>query len=151
MIYYIKKDITDVVFGIVAHGVNGQKKMNSGVAKAIRAKWPKVYEEYMKNGRGKEVLGTAQIISVNEDNTLWVANCYTQLFYGYGGGKYASTQAIAQSLNQVMSYASLTSLPIYMPKIGCGLGGLGWEHDVKPIVEDLSLLCSDVVVCVCEI
>ena len=27
-----------------------------------------------------------------------------------------------------------------MPKIGCGLGGLDWDTEVKPIVEKLSAL-----------
>ena len=45
MIRYIKGDITKSNCDIICHQVNCQGKMNSGVAKAIRAKWPKVYEE----------------------------------------------------------------------------------------------------------
>ena len=32
---------------VICHQVNCQGKMNSGVAKAIRNKYPRVYEEYV--------------------------------------------------------------------------------------------------------
>jgi len=151
MINYIKKDITDVTLGVVAHGVNCQLKMASGVAKAIRAKWPIVYEKYMNNGKGEAILGTAHIITVSEDDSLWVANCYTQLFYGYGGGAYASADAVKQSLGQVAQFADILSLPVYIPKIGCGLGGLDWEKDVEPIIEELAEKYDRIGFGVCEL
>lgn len=43
---YIKKDITTVNWGIIAHGVNCRGRMSSGVAAAIRSKWPIVYDKY---------------------------------------------------------------------------------------------------------
>ena len=151
MIYYVKKDITHIGMGVVCHGVNCQHKMASGVAKAIRAKWPVVYDAFMNNYKGKTVLGTAQIISVSEDDSLWVANCYTQLFYGYGGGKYADADAVKQSLTQVAKFADSLSLPVYMPRIGCGLGGLDWEKDVEPIVEELSEQYDRITFGVCDL
>jgi len=151
MIEYIKKDITDITLGVVCHGVNCQHKMASGVAKAIRAKWPQAYTGFMKNPKGQTVLGTAHIININEDDSLWVANCYTQLFYGYGGGKYADVSAVDQSLRQVAAFADSLSLPMYMPKIGCGLGGLDWEKDVEPIVKELAEKYDRITFGVCEL
>jgi hypothetical protein len=29
-------------------------------------------------------------------------------------------------------------LPLYMPRIGCGLGGLDWDKDVGPVLEHLA-------------
>lgn len=134
----IKKDITHVTLGIIAHGVNCQRVMNSGVARTIRQKWPVVYEKYKSLPMsGKALLGTTQFVSVSDNDSLWVANCFTQLFYGYGGGKYASIPAIKSSLHQTFKYADFYSLPVYLPKIGCGLGGLDWDTEVKPIVEKL--------------
>ena len=27
--------------------------------------------------------------------------------------------------------------PIYLPRLGCGLGGLNWEREVRPVVDSL--------------
>jgi O-acetyl-ADP-ribose deacetylase (regulator of RNase III) len=149
VITYIKKDLTTVSMGIVCHGVNCQGKMASGVAKAIRATWPKVYEEFMKHPTGAAALGQCQLVQVGE--ALLVANLFTQQFYGYGGGRYASQDAIRLALDRCGLYAEMYSLPIYMPKIGCGLGGLSWEGDVKQIVEEMSSKHAiDIYVCELE-
>lgn len=138
MINYIKKDITTVECGIVAHGVNCQHKMGSGVALAIRKKWPAVYEAYMNSPKGQALLGTAHIININRDmDNLFVANCYTQVFYGYGGGRYASLEAVESSLRYVYRWADIYDVPVYMPKIGCGLGGLSWDREVKDMVQEI--------------
>jgi O-acetyl-ADP-ribose deacetylase (regulator of RNase III) len=135
---YIKQDVTRVGMGIVAHGVNCQHKMGSGVAKAIRRKWPQVYQSYMNHPKGKVMLGCCALVPIDEGrDDLFVANLYTQQFYGYGGGKYADTTSIETSLSQCAIYADMYDLPIFMPRIGCGLGGLKWD-DVEPIVLKIS-------------
>ena len=91
--------------GIVAHGVNCQHKMASGVARGIRSEWPIVYEKYMEQPKGAAMLGTAQVVNIPGNDLLHVANCYTQQFYGYGGGQYASPDAIEQSLGKVFEFA----------------------------------------------
>lgn len=142
MINYLIKDITSVETGIVVHGCNAQGTMGAGVARAIRDKWPVAYKEYLelcrKAPKPQVLLGVSQIICVSEEPKLFVANCFTQLYYGRQG-KYADTGAIASSLGQVYDFASSRQLTIYMPKIGCGLGGLDWDKDVKDIVESLAL------------
>ena len=151
MIEYIEKDLTTVGMGIVAHGVNCQHKMGSGVAKAIREKWPTAYNVYMAEPKGKAMLGTANMIAVGDLNDqLWVANCYTQVFYGYGGGQYADADAIERSIGQVAQWADIYNLPIFMPKIGCGLGGLKWE-DVLPGVERINENNNRVTIYICDL
>ena len=115
-IIYIEKDITTVDNGVVAHGVNCQGVMNSGVAKAIRNKWPLAYERFKRHPKGKEALGQADIIHMPEEEII-VVNCYTQLFYGYGGGKYADASAVEKSMNRVMQIANLMTYPVYIPRI----------------------------------
>lgn len=150
MLKYINQDITTVELGIVAHGVNCQHAMNSGVAKAIREKWPIVYEKYMEQPYGKTMLGTAHLIAIYENDSLFVANCYTQVFYGRGG-RFAGPQAIRQSLGQVCKMADFYDLPVYIPKIGCGLGGLDWESEVEPIVQSLADRYERINIFVCEV
>lgn len=151
MIEYIEKDVTTVGMGIVAHGVNCQHKMASGVAKAIRAKWPEVYEAYKRNPKGPAMLGTCHLINIADDDSLWVANCYTQIFYGYGGGRYADAEAIGRSIEKTCMYADIYDLPIFMPRIGCGLGGLDWDKDVLPRINAALAKYARVTVYVCDL
>lgn len=149
-VHYIQADITTVKYGVVAHGVNCQGKMASGVAKYIRAKWPIVYDEYLafidERGLGKNVLGLANIVQINEG--LYVANCFSQEHYGYNGKTYATVDAIKQSLISAMDFAHANDLIFYMPKIGSGLGGLDWFKEVLPMVWYLAAdYAVEVVVC----
>ena len=148
MIKIVREDITTARNCVIAHGVNCQGKMASGVAKAIKEKWPSVYDVFMQCETGAGMLGAAKFVRVEEDTVVF--NCYTQFRYGYDGKAYANTRAIDQSLRTVFYFAEQTGQPVCIPKIGCGLGGLDWDEDVKPIVEELSQL-FDVLVYVYEI
>lgn len=135
MITYLEnKDITTVERGVIAHGVNCQGVMGSGVALAIRHKWPVVYDRYKSIPTGKTVLGTAQLVDIKGDDSLFVVNCFTQLFYGVGG-KFADPKAIDSSLWDAYTWADYYHLDLYIPKIGAGSGGLDWETEVLPIIE----------------
>jgi O-acetyl-ADP-ribose deacetylase (regulator of RNase III) len=150
MIEYIKKDITTVDRGIVGHGVNcSGYAYKSGVAGAVRKKWPIAFESYKKLGGGKDLLGTAHSITINND--LHVVNMYTQVNFGYGGEKYADCDAIAKTLEVVVSLADEYQLPVYVPKIGCGLGGLDYDYEVESIYEYVAGLYPDVEIFVCEL
>lgn len=124
--------------GIVAHGVNCQGVMNSGVARAIRNKWPAAYERYASQPTGKAMLGTTQLVEI-DGQALFVANCYTQIFYGKGG-RFADPEAIDRCLSYVYNAAAVYDLPVYLPRIGCGLGGLSWQADVEPLVSKYAQL-----------
>lgn len=130
----IKQDITEITDGIICHGVNCQGVMGSGVALAIKTKWPAIYESFKEQGKGPHLLGTAHIITINED--LYIANCYTQEYFGNDGRVYASLKAIESALKPVFLWASTLGLTIHSPMIGCGLGGLEW-NDVAEIFERL--------------
>lgn len=97
---------------------------------------------------GESMLGTCDVIEINE--YLYVANCYTQLMYGYGGGKYASSDAIRTSLVQPFQYAESLGLELFVPRIGCARGGLSWHDDVYPILVELNEKFERVQVYVCD-
>ena len=130
----ITGDITQQTEGLIAHGVNCQGVMGSGVALAIRQQWPKVFASFLKRQCGQDMLGFTDLIWINEPQ-LMVANCYTQEHFGRENKRYASPLAILKSLRMVFMAARVYKLVVKMPKIGCGLGGLDWDQDVKPIVE----------------
>lgn len=153
MIEYINKDITTVTRGVVAHSCNAQMKMASGVAKAIRDKWPGAYRAYTYQPM---VLGASSVFTVNK--SLYVMNFIGQEFYGKDGARYANLDAIKNGLTQVCLFVRDISklqefdevLPLYIPKVGCGLGGLNWDDEVRPVVEQLATE-HNIKIYVCEI
>ena len=132
---YVQKDITTVTApGLIAHGVNCQNAMGSGVARALYTKWPEVKSEYHRCG--SMILGDAQFVDV--EIGLVVANCFTQEYYGRDGRQYASLSAIRDSLTDTVLHAQVMRLPeVHLPKIGCGLGGLDWKKDLEPLLKEL--------------
>lgn len=116
------RDITENDSGLILHGCNCQGGFGSGVAGAIREAWPAVYEAFVENGTGAELLGTFQPVQLTDD--LVVGNCYTQEFYGSDGKRYASPEAIQSALEAAFGYAAEHDLVIKTSMIGTGLGGL---------------------------
>lgn len=146
MLPEIKKDITTVTKGVVCHGVNCRRAMGSGVALAIKTQWPDVYKTYMSSGQGPDMLGNTVVLQVTPQ--VFVANCYTQLdFKGYHRfvlkddeteDILAQPEAISTSMRYAFTQAKSFGLPLYLPKIGSGLGGLEWARDVYPIIDVLT-------------
>jgi O-acetyl-ADP-ribose deacetylase (regulator of RNase III) len=136
MIIEIKGDITESDCEVIAHGVNCQNVMGSGVAKALFDKWPKVKENYHNQidvdymlgilDEPFQLLGTMQVVSVEKDK--YVLNCFTQLHYGASGDLFLSYDALIQSLERAYRFCrALEVNEIALPKIGCGLAGGDWN------------------------
>lgn len=141
MIQTIKKDITTVTKGIVAHGCNALGVMGAGVAYAIAKKWPLAeanYSVYCRTSALHEVdiLGTVFPVGIGD---VMVANCITQRSVGFDrfGNPPASLEAIRETLSECVTMANRYGLDLYTPQIGCGLGGLSWD-DVEKIYNELS-------------
>ncbi len=147
---YELKDITTVTApGLIAHGVNCQNTMGSGVARALYTQWPQVKSEYHK--WGSMVLGAVQFVVIEPG--LVVANCFTQEYYGRDFGKrYADPRAVRECLEEVAEYAQPEwgLREVHIPRIGCGLGGLDWEEDVIPSLVWIEQECS-VTFVVCDV
>lgn len=150
MIHFIQHDVTKTTYGVVAHGCNCQGVMGSGVALAIRQRWPLVFQRYQSfvaayrkdhHPNMSGLLGTQQIINVTEplmpQNSLFVANLFTQEYFGRDGKAYADLTAIGRSLDATLAFCKGAQLPLYLPRIGCGLGGLSWDSQVGPLLAGL--------------
>jgi O-acetyl-ADP-ribose deacetylase (regulator of RNase III) len=122
MVAYIKGDLLSSKATVIVHGCNAQKKMNSGVAKAVREKWPEVYKRYMETEYLK--LGCVQVVRVGGQ---YIVNAITQDQYGYDGNKYVSYDAIDSCMSKLAKLFPESSAMIAMPKIGAGLGGGNWQ------------------------
>jgi O-acetyl-ADP-ribose deacetylase (regulator of RNase III) len=130
----IKSDITKTELKYIAHGVNCQNVMGSGVAKVIYTEFPEVkeyyhnYSEQFQYGNQKQLLGEIQ--SVKSKGKV-IYNCFTQLNYGYDGERYLSYTALVDCFKQLKE--SLAGEIIAIPKIGCGLAGGNWDFVVELI------------------
>lgn len=122
---------------IIAHGVNCQGVMGSGVVKLIREAFPDVYQAYIDYciiGRNPEkFLGKIQF--VRSKNNVIVANCFTQLNYGRDGKRYVSYDAVDSCMEELATESKQMGLHINFPFIGAGLGG-GNPDIIKLIMED---------------
>jgi O-acetyl-ADP-ribose deacetylase (regulator of RNase III) len=141
MINVIKGDLLESNCDYICHQVNCQGKMNSGIAKQIREKWPVVYNNYMSKcdttsdltiKTNNILLGSIQIVGLWEDyySTDFhqsVINMFSQEYYGYDGRRYTSYDAFWNCLNLIKQTVPKGSKIGFPYRIGCGLGGANWE------------------------
>lgn len=141
---YIKGDITETELKYIAHGVNCQNTMGSGVAKALFTKWPEVKSEYHKyclDKPPKYLLGKSHIVGKTHDNK-YIFNLFTQENFGYDGNKYVNYSAVVDGFKFILECAEdsrigeITKLAI--PKIGCGLAGGNWTFMEQLINDTIS-------------
>lgn len=135
MIHYIKGNVLDSTAPIIVHGCNCQGKMGSGVAKAVRDKYPEAYEAYARHHSqiGLELGYSLPVIC--KDGKI-IVNAMTQEYYGYDKKLYTSYDAIRE-VCKFLALTTLVSTPIALPKIGCGLGGGDWGIVSEIIEEEL--------------
>jgi O-acetyl-ADP-ribose deacetylase (regulator of RNase III) len=147
MLEYKVGNLIEATESIIAHGCNAQGKMNSGVAKAIRKRWPGAFSKYETAyiRQGNE-LNLGQIVWYNEEETgKFIANCITQKNYGYDGKSYVDYGAIAKCMANLDFEARFSLIHrVAMPKIGAGLGGGDWKK-ISKIIEDTFTYATPVV------
>lgn len=134
IIKYIKGSILDTELRYIAHGVNCQNIMGSGVAKVLFSEYPNVkikYHEYCNNFRDFGLLGRSQEVYVT--NSKSVFNLFTQEYFGNDGKKYVDYCAIADCFRNLTEGKTLGAIAI--PKIGAGLAGGDWKV-IKAIIND---------------
>lgn len=131
--------LEDITEGIILHQTNCQGKMGTGIALAIRNRWPVVYRDYLSYCWGKvprDMLGTFQLVQVDEN--LYVGNVFGQLSYGCNR-RHTDYEAVQNALIEmrVAIHPELDHLPIYYPKMGCKNAGGDWTIVSKIIDECL--------------
>lgn len=141
MIKIIDGDLLESGADIICHQVNCQGKMNSGVAKQIREKYPEVFEEYMrlcKISNSESLLGHAQYVPVGVGKPS-IYNLFAQYNYGYDGAQYTDINALRESLERVYKTVKAIgiNLRVAIPyKIGCVRGGADWNK-VYSMIEEI--------------
>jgi O-acetyl-ADP-ribose deacetylase (regulator of RNase III) len=131
-IEYIKGDLLETNINHIIHGCNSHGVMRSGVAYALREKYPSAFQDYNDsyNSYGLE-LG-AIVVSVQEDGNV-IHNAITQKDYGRDPSRvYVSYWAIAEVFRKINQWGIKE---IAMPKIGAGLANGDWNV-ISAIIEN---------------
>lgn len=145
MIHYVKGDITNSDCDIVCHQVNCQGVMKSGVAKAIREKWPEVYESYKtycnRVADSAWLLGQEQAVEIDNIKKRYVVNLFAQQYFGYDGTRFTDYEAFYNAIWTLNEYLKhYPDKTIAFPyKIGCVRGGANWNiiyTMIKEVFED---------------
>ena len=125
-------NLLDAQTDVIAHQVNCQGVMGSGVAKQIHDKWPHVYDSYVSYcydyiACTNELLGECQLVQINDNQH--VANLFGQNYYGRDGKRYTSYDGIYDALTSLavqMTDNGMESLALPYKMSSC-LGGADWE------------------------
>lgn len=118
--------------GHLIHGCNCFHTMGAGIARQIAREFPQALDADEKTVYGDpDKLGTFSLWDHFAKNRIVQGiNMYTQ----YRPGPNAEYFPILKGFELVNDAFKGSTLPFYIPKIGCGIGGLEWEH-VKNIID----------------
>lgn len=150
MIKIIDGDLLTSGADIICHQVNCQGKMNSGIAKQIREKYPgvfRVYKNFVNDVTqlcgSKELLGTCYCVP-RDTRFNYIANIFGQYSYGYDGEQYTDMDALKKGLLELRDFIPVVVEQKYIPKeelriampwkIGCVRGGANWT-DVYSMIH----------------
>ncbi len=129
-------DLFDLPFVVdaVAHGVNCQGVMGSGIALEFRARYTGMHKYYVDSCQRCEWL-PGDVLAYRSWAGRWVYNLFTQR----APGADARLPAISRAMSKMLQHASNHGVrTIAIPRIGSGVGGLDWadvEAAMRSVVE----------------
>jgi O-acetyl-ADP-ribose deacetylase (regulator of RNase III) len=128
------------------HVCNDIGVMGAGIAFAIKQKYPKVYNEYMKwdiqtkqSGKRFLPLGECQFVNVKPD-LVTICNMIGQhgVMGSFNSKPPIRYEAVDKCLQQVATFCQNNSAKVVGPKFGAGLAGGSWLEIEKLIIKNLS-------------
>ena len=128
-------NLLDVTEGHIVHGCNAQGVMGSGVALAVKRKYPGAYEDYAHMYREYGlILGEAYPYVISTNLVIW--NAITQEGFGQPtrNCSYDAIQTCFEQINNTLTQIKSNYCELHIPMIGAGLGGGNWEI-IREIIE----------------
>ena len=125
---------------VIIHGCNCMGAFAAGVAGLVRNNYPRAYEDYAHaHKEGTLIPGSVHYSFIDEDIII---NAMTQ----YYPGAHAKLEHIEACFNKIIVCLKLIAERglikydnIWLPAIGCGIGGLVFDQ-VYPLFEKLNVL-----------
>ena len=154
--YYLKKSIVQVnkmqlievegdlihlfknkYFSIIAHGCNCLNIMGAGIASQIRNNF---YEAFLADNIYHtssyipvDMLGNYSHVHIKELGII--CNLYTQFKPGPNAKLEYIEEALVNMLQDLVPSKGIMRIGI--PLIGCGIGGLDYNNDLKPLLKSI--------------
>ena len=135
MIHEVRGDLLLSRAHVVAHGVGPDDDFRSGLALALRERWPAMYKDF------RHACHTTKL----EAGDVWtwagpglvIVNLLTQEpppgGHGHSGkATVANVNHALRKLRQLVEHEKFPSLAL--PRLATGVGGLEWS-EVKPLIE----------------
>lgn len=131
MITYVRTNIFESRADVLVNTVNTVGVMGKGLAKEFKRIYPEMFESYQKFCEdGRLSVGKLQLYKTNNK---WILNFPTKANWRSP----SKLAYIEQGLQKfVTHYERLGIKSIAFPMLGCGNGGLSWEDEVKPLMEE---------------
>ena len=137
----VKGDAIDLFFNsktdaTFMHGANCHKVMGAGIANQVRTKISPLFylDQYDTRSPSQRVGSFSAVVVGTVDEKIKIGvNLYTQ----FSPGANFDIIALRNSLRAFTSSIPLDkrkNMTVYLPKIGCVIGGGKWET-VKPVIE----------------
>lgn len=128
---YRKGDLFSTDAPALAHGCNCMGSMGAGIALQFKKRYPQMSEQY-RRGCVLMRYQPGDVMVSQEDKLIF--NLMTQPRPGAS----AKVKYIVSALEKAIWRAEENKLSaIAMPRIGAGLGGLDWDTEVQPAIEEL--------------
>lgn len=142
-IKFIDGDVLSTDAELIAHQINASGGFGSGVAGAIRKKYPEIAEEYFRRYTASEI-GLGKCYVWKTKTGVKIGNICAQYSYGYDGGQYTSYDALWNGLIDLSRYCvenniRSIALPYGMSSVR---GGANWDvvlQMIKSAFESLNI------------
>ena len=130
MITYVKIDLFESPAQVLVNTVNTVGVMGKGIAKRFKQTYPKMFEQYQKFCENK-MLEVGKLWLYKSEHK-WILNFPTKQHWRSP----SKLEYIEKGLKKfVETYEEKGITSISFPLLGCGNGGLDWENQVKPLME----------------
>lgn len=130
MITYIEGSLFTSTAQTFVNTVNTAGVMGKGLAKAFKTYYPEMFTEYAKRCAEKQ-FAVGQLLLYRSPHK-WVLNFPTKRHWRHPS-RLADVEAGLATF--VRTYPEQGISSIAFPQLGCGNGGLDWEGDVRPLME----------------
>lgn len=132
MIKYVNGDIFNSIAQALVNPVNTKGIMGGGLALAFKEKYPKMFEQYKIDCENKIIVVGKLHWFYNTSDGKIIINFPTKNHWK----EKSKIEYIERGLEYFIKYYKEIGIKsVAFPKLGCGLGGLDWDNEVKPLME----------------
>ena len=133
-------DVEEIRTDVIVNPVNCVGIMGRGLAKVMKSIYPWAYDDYLKKCKSSGLKPGEIIISIHPPRLIEFERPPPIIIHAATKNHWRNRtkiewiEPILKQINGFMQ--SVPSKTIAIPKLGCGLGGLSWELQVRQLFEE---------------